>query len=130
MYDHVYGRAFLHPTQRNKITLAGVQRITCQKSKHSISGKIKRSLLRFENNLLYLHLVEQIVTFDGIGKRHYLVGHETTHNQTSAKIGSHEEIFSGLTYPSRCCFFCNISRACGKIDRTGHLPIWMRRFLP
>ena len=35
-----------------------------------------------------------------------------------------------ISDPKRCCFFFSISRAGENIDRTGHRPICMRRFLP
>lgn len=34
------------------------------------------SFLCFEDNLLYLHLIEDVVTFHSLAQRHDLIGHE------------------------------------------------------
>lgn len=75
-----------------------------------------------ENDLLCLHLVKDLVPLNCLGKRHDFIRHESGKYRLAAVYQSSCQSRVN-TYPRRCCFFLNISRASGKTDRTGHLPI-------
>ena len=91
-----------------------------------VSHDVGSLFISFEDDLLYLHLVEQLVAFQGLAQGYDLVCHES--DPESLVTDGYTDLKAA--YPSLCWFFLRFSNACGKMDLTGHLPIWSFRFLP
>lgn len=87
---------------------------------------------QLEDNLLYLHLIEKVITSFGFGQWHDLVKHEPEDGSALASVEQFSighRMRSTRTYPNSCCFFSNTAKASGKIPRTGQRPICRRMFL-
>ena len=67
-----------------------------------------RNALRCEDDLLHLHLVEEIVALDSLAQRHYLVKHETSDTQSSLLRSVMGEMAAGL--PEQMLFLCQKSQ--------------------
>lgn len=50
-------------------------------SRRALLSQCCRSFLPFEDNLLYLHVVEQVISLHGVCKRHDVLMHEATLRQ-------------------------------------------------
>merc|ERR1712000_575346 len=81
--------------------------------------------LHGEDDLLHLSLVEEVVRLDCVGKGHDLVKHEARGRVSSSSL----VLEAGQTYFSFPWYLSGISSDSAKTLRTGHRPIWKRRFL-